>query len=65
MVVTFANREIRHAVMQETNMILPQPLPSEICAAHCAFLKYSQGQQIRLLTVMPLEEAVAILKRCL
>ena len=26
------------------------------------FLKYSQGQQMRLLTVMPLEEAVAILK---
>ncbi|EFP95997.1 magnesium transporter [Vibrio caribbeanicus] len=52
-------------VMQETNIdTATQFSHQEICAAHCAFLKYSQGQQIRLLTVMPLEEAVAILKRC-
>ena len=52
-------------VMQETNIkTATQFSHKEICAAHCAFLKYSQGQQIRLLTVMPLEEAVAILKRC-
>ena len=36
----------------------------EIGAARNAFLKYEQTQQVHLLTVMPLEEAVAILQHC-
>ncbi|ANS84517.1 magnesium transporter [Vibrio scophthalmi] len=36
----------------------------EIGAARNAFLKYEQAQQVNLLTVMPIEEAVAILQHC-
>ncbi|MDB1123083.1 magnesium transporter [Vibrio algarum] len=36
----------------------------EIGAARNAFLKYEEVQQIHLLTVMPIEEAVAILEHC-
>ncbi|HAS61947.1 MAG TPA: Mg2+ transporter mgtE [Vibrio sp.] len=36
----------------------------EIGAARNAFLKYEQTQQVHLLTVMPIEEAVAILQHC-
>ncbi len=36
----------------------------EIGAARNAFLKYDQAQQVDLLKVMPLEEAVAILQHC-
>tara|TARA_Y100001960_G_scaffold315083_1_gene380116 strand:- start:3861 stop:4706 length:846 start_codon:yes stop_codon:yes gene_type:complete len=36
----------------------------EIGAARNAFLQYEQPQQIHLLTVMPIEEAVAILHHC-
>ncbi|WP_162047125.1 magnesium transporter [Vibrio taketomensis] len=36
----------------------------EIGAARNAFLKYDQTQQVNLLGVMPIEEAVAILRHC-
>ncbi|TON92853.1 Mg2+ transporter mgtE [Vibrio parahaemolyticus] len=36
----------------------------EIGAAHNAFLKYDQEQQLHLLTIMPIDEAVGILKHC-
>ncbi|MGD8170908.1 magnesium transporter [Vibrio sp. TRT 21S02] len=36
----------------------------EISAARNAFLQYAQEQQLHLLTVMPIEEAVAILNHC-
>lgn len=36
----------------------------EIGAARNAFLRYDQQQQVHLLTVMPVEEAVAILHHC-
>ena len=36
----------------------------EIGAARNAFLQYEQHQQVHLLTVMPIEEAVAILHHC-
>ncbi|MGF1908973.1 magnesium transporter [Vibrio kasasachensis] len=36
----------------------------EIGAARNAFLKYEPNQQVHLLTVMPIEEAVAILQHC-
>ncbi|HAS6670216.1 magnesium transporter [Vibrio parahaemolyticus] len=36
----------------------------EIGAARNAFLKYDQEQQLHLLTVMPIDEAVGILKHC-
>ncbi|NVD05738.1 magnesium transporter [Vibrio sp. JPW-9-11-11] len=36
----------------------------EIGAARNAFLQYDQAQQVHLLTVMPVEEAVAILHHC-
>ncbi|WP_100752464.1 magnesium transporter [Vibrio salilacus] len=36
----------------------------EIGAARNAFLQYEQNQQVHLLTVMPVEEAVAILNHC-
>ncbi|KGY12349.1 Mg2+ transporter mgtE [Vibrio tubiashii] len=36
----------------------------EIGAARNAFLQYEQTQQVHLLTVMPVEEAVAILQHC-
>ncbi|PMG92312.1 magnesium transporter [Vibrio breoganii] len=36
----------------------------EICAATSAFLKYDEKQQVKLLQVMPIEEAVAILNQC-
>lgn len=36
----------------------------EIGAARNAFLQYEQSQQVHLLTVMPVEEAVAILNHC-
>jgi len=36
----------------------------EIGAARNAFLRYEQTQQVHLLTVMPVEEAVAILHHC-
>ncbi|HAS6868178.1 Mg2+ transporter mgtE [Vibrio parahaemolyticus] len=36
----------------------------EIGAARNAFLKYDQEQQLHLLTIMPIDEAVGILKHC-
>ncbi|CAM2848990.1 magnesium transporter [Vibrio rarus] len=36
----------------------------EICAATSAFWEYEEKQQVRLLKVMPIEEAVAILNQC-
>ncbi|KII77464.1 magnesium transporter [Vibrio renipiscarius] len=36
----------------------------EIGAARNAFLKYEQAQQVNLLAVMPIDEAVAILQHC-
>lgn len=42
----------------------PLYTPEEIGAAHGAFVQYEKSNQLHLLTVMPIEEAVAILHNC-
>lgn len=54
--------------MRVMNTTYTETTPSfsqdEIGAARSAFLKYEQDHQVYLLTVMPMEEAVAILRSC-
>ncbi|CAH0526784.1 magnesium transporter [Vibrio hippocampi] len=51
-------------VMNNTMLATTDFSIEEICAATQAFLKYDNQQQLNLLTVMPIDEAVGVLQHC-